>query len=116
MAPEQIEGVRESGPEGDVFALGSTLVWAATGRGPFAADQTAATLYRILSMPPDLDGVPPRVADPARACLAKDPARRPSAVQLDIGLRGHRPPRRTARRRRTRAQPGVGGWSTSWAR
>ena len=34
MAPEQIEGTRESGPEGDVFALGSTLAWAATSRGP----------------------------------------------------------------------------------
>ena len=59
MAPEQIEGMRESGPEGDVFALGSTLAWAATSRGPFATDQTAATLYRIMAMPPDLRGVPP---------------------------------------------------------
>ena len=50
MAPEQIEGTRQSGPDGDVFALGSTLAWAATWRGPFAADQTAATLYRIMTM------------------------------------------------------------------
>jgi len=88
MAPEQIEGMRESGPEGDVFALGSTLAWAATSRGPFAADQTAATLYRIMTMPPDLRGVPPRVAAIVEACLAKDPAARPTAVQLAVRLRG----------------------------
>ncbi|MDT7577886.1 MAG: eukaryotic-like serine/threonine-protein kinase, partial [Pseudonocardiales bacterium] len=106
MAPEQIEGVGESGAEVDVFALGSTLVWAATGRGPFAADQTAATLYRILSMPPDLDGVPPRVADLARACLAKDPARRPSAVQLAVRLRGSDP---------TGSRPDVHPWAADVA-
>jgi len=88
MAPEQIEGMRESGPEGDVFALGSTLAWAATSRGPFATDQTAATLYRIMAMPPDLRGVPPRIAAIAEACLAKDPAQRPTAAQLAVQLRG----------------------------
>jgi serine/threonine protein kinase len=88
MAPEQIEGMRESGPEGDVFALGSTLAWAATSRGPFATDQTAATLYRIMTMPPDLRGVPPRIAAIVETCLAKDPAARPTAVQLAVRLRG----------------------------
>ena len=88
MAPEQIEGTRESGPEGDVFALGSTLAWAATARGPFAADQTAATLYRIMAMPPDLRGVPPRIAAVVEACLAKEPAARPTAVRLAVQLRG----------------------------
>ena len=80
--------MRESGPEGDVFALGSTLAWAATSRGPFATDQTAATLYRIMTMPPDLRGVPPRIAAIVEACLAKDPAARPTAVQLAVRLRG----------------------------
>ena len=88
MAPEQIEGTGESCPEGDVFALGSTLAWAATQRGPFAADQTAATLYRIITMPPDLRGMPPRMASVVAACLAKDPAQRPTAVHLAVQLRG----------------------------
>jgi hypothetical protein len=88
MAPEQIEGMRESGPQGDVFALGSTLAWAATGRGPFATDQTAATLYRIMAMPPDLRGVPPRIASIVEACLVKDPVQRPTPVQLAVRLRG----------------------------
>ncbi len=81
MAPEQIEGTGVSGPPGDVFALGSTLVHAATGRGPFAAEQAAGTLYKILHGEPDLSGVPPRVAAIVAECLAKDPARRPTAVQ-----------------------------------
>src|SRR6185312_625003 len=103
MAPEQIEGLRESGPEGDVFALGSTLAWAATSRGPFAADQTsAATLYRIMTMPPDLRGVPQRVAAIVEACLAKDRAARPTAVQLAVRLRGAGAERAAPRRSRCR--------------
>jgi len=104
MAPEQIEGMRESGPEGDVFALGSTLAWAATSRGAFATDQTAATLYRIMTMPPDLRGVPQRIAAIVEACLAKDPAARPTAGSCRRppparpGLRPHRQ-RPTARGR-----------------
>jgi Protein kinase domain len=87
MAPEQIEGTADSGPAGDVFALGSTLVHAATGRTPFAAEQTAGTVYKILHAEPDLRGVPPRVAAIVSGCLSKDPARRPSAVQLAVALR-----------------------------
>jgi Protein kinase domain len=87
MAPEQIEGTGDSGPPGDVFALGSTLAYAATGRGPFGAEQTAATLYKILNAEPDLRGVPPRVAPIIAGCLAKQPAQRPTAVQLAVTLR-----------------------------
>ena len=117
MAPEQIEGMRESGPEGDVFALGSTLAWAATSRGPFAADQTAATLYRIMTMPPDLRGVPPRIAAIVEACLAKDPggaadrgaARRAAAARARRCPPGRAAPRRSrcrrARRRAARLHP-----------
>ena len=108
MAPEQIEGRRESGPEGDVFALGSTLAWAATSRGPFAADQTAATLYRIMTMPPDLRGVPPRIAAIVEACLAKDrggAADRGAARRAAAG-RGRGGAHRAARRRDRHAAAG----------
>ena len=87
MAPEQIDGTSGSGPPADVFAFGSTLAFAATGRGPFAAEQTAATLYRILHAEPDLRGIPRRMAGVIGACLAKDPAQRPQAVQLAVALR-----------------------------
>ena len=104
MAPEQIEGMRESGPEGDVFALGSTLAWAATSRGPFATDQTAATLYRIMAMPPDLRGVPPRIASIVEAAWPRTPhsARRPCRSRCSSVEQ----PRRRATPRRSRRPPG----------
>jgi serine/threonine protein kinase len=47
MAPEIIEG-EEAGPEADVFSLGTMLYLFATGRLPFTANNTTATLKRIL--------------------------------------------------------------------
>ncbi|MDY7227898.1 protein kinase domain-containing protein [Hyalangium rubrum] len=47
MAPEIIEGL-EAGPEADVFSLGIMLYGFATGRLPFTASNTTATLKRIL--------------------------------------------------------------------
>ncbi|MEU5877798.1 serine/threonine-protein kinase [Spirillospora sp. NPDC047279] len=81
MAPEQVAD-GDSGPAGDVFALGAVLVYASAGTGPFGADENHLVLRRTLLAPPWLDGV----ADPAlRAViagfLAKAPAERPTADQ-----------------------------------
>jgi hypothetical protein len=88
MAPEQVTNPHASGPAADVFAMGATLVYAATGRSPFGAGQAASTLYRVVNLEPDLSGVPPDTARIARACLAKDPAQRPTSVALAAALRG----------------------------
>jgi serine/threonine protein kinase len=88
MAPEQISGSAPGGSAIDVFALGSTLVFAATGRSPFAADSATAALFRVVQSEPDLAGVPGEVLALVRACLDKDPQRRPSAQQIAVGLRG----------------------------
>jgi serine/threonine protein kinase len=47
MAPEIIEGL-EAGPEADVFSLGIMIYAFVTGRLPFTASNTTATLKRIL--------------------------------------------------------------------
>ncbi|MGI5164715.1 PQQ-binding-like beta-propeller repeat protein [Spirillospora sp. CA-253888] len=82
MSPEQAAG-DDTGPAGDVFALGAVLVFAATGQGPFGTGPMHAMLYRIRHEPPQIGGV----ADPAlraliAACLEKDPARRPAVEQI----------------------------------
>jgi hypothetical protein len=88
MSPEQVAGTGPPGAAGDVFSMGATLCFAATGRGPFAAGTGAAVLYRVLEAEPDLRGMPDAAADVARRCLAKDPARRPTAPQVATWLRG----------------------------
>ncbi len=48
MAPEQFQRPREVGPAADVFAMGSVLVHAATGRGPFDSDSPYIVAYQVV--------------------------------------------------------------------
>jgi len=85
LAPDQAIGAVAAEPA-DVFSLAAVLVYAATGRGPFsrAGEQVPAAtlLYRVVHEEPDLTGVPPELLPLLTACLAKDPAARPTAAQL----------------------------------
>ncbi|MGW9449910.1 protein kinase domain-containing protein [Streptomyces sp. NPDC055632] len=81
MSPEQASG-REHTPAGDVFALAGVLVFAATGRGPFGTGSPADLLYRVRYAEPDLTGVPEALLPLLTACLAKDPAARPTTAVL----------------------------------
>ncbi|MEU7894275.1 serine/threonine-protein kinase [Nonomuraea sp. NPDC049152] len=105
MAPEQFSS-GPVGPATDVFAWGSTVAYAASGRPPFGSDTFAAVAYRILHADPDLSEVP----EPLRAIvfrsLTKDPAHRPAARDLLLELlgehtpeHGHAPERRHANER-----------------
>ncbi|MFJ6694096.1 serine/threonine-protein kinase [Streptomyces sp. NPDC091294] len=82
MSPEQARGDRGIGPASDVFALGSVLAFAATGRAPFGDGHPAAMLYRIVQEEPDLTLVDHELRGLVAACLAKDPDARPTAAGI----------------------------------
>ncbi|MCZ1008252.1 protein kinase domain-containing protein [Streptomyces lydicus] len=77
MAPEQFQRPREVGPAADVFALGSVLVHAATGRGPFDSESPYLVAYQVVHDEADLADVPAELVPLIESCLAKDPADRP---------------------------------------
>ncbi|GAA0410467.1 hypothetical protein Acor_14160 [Acrocarpospora corrugata] len=85
MSPEQLAG-RRPGPASDVFSWAVTLSFAATGRPAFGNDSIPAVMNRIMHREPDLAEVPARLRGVLRACLAKDPAARPSAAKLLMTL------------------------------
>jgi serine/threonine protein kinase len=77
MAPEQATGGTVGEPA-DVFALGATAYYAATGKSPFGDGDPSAILYRIVHQEPDLTGCPPELLPLVGSCLAKEPDERPS--------------------------------------
>ncbi|MFJ4534241.1 protein kinase domain-containing protein [Streptomyces nigrescens] len=91
MAPEQFQRPREVGPAADVFALGSVLVHAATGRGPFDSESPYLVAYQVVHDEADLAGVPPELVPLVESCLAKDPADRPTPDALMELLRTDTP-------------------------
>ncbi|QKW37402.1 serine/threonine protein kinase [Actinomadura sp. NAK00032] len=90
MAPEQFAG--RAGPAADLFAWAGTLLFAATGRDPFAGGPLPAVMYRILHETPDLRALPapsPRSPPPAW------PRTRPTAPPprtSSSGSSAHAPP------------------------
>ncbi|MFD2121071.1 serine/threonine-protein kinase [Streptomyces cirratus] len=87
MAPEQFQSPREVGTAADVFALGAVLVHAATGRGPSDSDSHYLVAYQVVHGEPDLTGLPEPLVPLVAQCLAKDPARRPTADALIARMR-----------------------------
>src|ERR1700733_245944 len=87
MSPEQAQG-HPVGPSSDVFSLGSVLAFAATGAAPFGSGGTEifAIAYRVVNGEPDLSRVPASLRPLIDACLAKDPAARPSDGQLILDV------------------------------
>ncbi|WP_333732973.1 serine/threonine-protein kinase [Streptomyces sp. IBSBF 3010] len=77
MPPEQAEGGKV-GQAGDVFALGAVLAFASTGREPFGQGPPLAILHRVVNGEPRLDGLHGPLRLLISACLAKDPAARPT--------------------------------------
>jgi eukaryotic-like serine/threonine-protein kinase len=81
MAPERFDG-QSATTAADVFAWGGVVAYAGTGRTPFAAETPAAVAIRIMTRPPDLDGLSGPLRDLVEWAVAKNPADRPSAREL----------------------------------
>ncbi|MEY2452121.1 MAG: eukaryotic-like serine/threonine-protein kinase [Acidimicrobiaceae bacterium] len=83
--PEQARGEAADG-KGDVYSLALVLIEAVTGRVPFAADSTIATLMARVDTPVE---VPPELG-PLRRVLERagrtDPSERPDAGEFALGL------------------------------
>ncbi|WP_445520859.1 protein kinase domain-containing protein [Streptomyces sp. NEAU-174] len=92
MAPEQFQRPRAVGPAADVFALGSVLVHAATGRGPFESESPYIVAYQVVHDEADLAGVPDELLPLVQRCLAKNPEDRPTPDALMTVLRAVRGP------------------------
>ncbi len=80
MAPEQLEG-KEADARTDIFALGTIIYEAATGRRPFTGKSQASLIAAILTAePPSISTLrpmtPPALDRAVTTCLAKNPEER----------------------------------------
>ena len=87
MSPEHFTD-DEVGTASDMFAWGTTMVFAATGRPAFGNDEMGKVMHRILTAEPDLGDLSGPLRDLVVDCLAKDPAARPTAREAQERLVG----------------------------
>ncbi|GGM02684.1 serine/threonine-protein kinase AfsK [Streptomyces fumigatiscleroticus] len=89
MSPEQAKDSRSVTGASDVFSLGSTLVFAATGHAPFHGANPVETVFMLLREGPDLDGLPQELRPLIESCMQMDPAARPTPADLQSQLAPH---------------------------
>jgi Protein kinase domain len=82
MAPEQAKDASRASPASDVFSLGATLVYAATGHPPYQGETVMDVLVRLATEPPDLTGLPEELYGLVAACLERVPRDRPSDTAI----------------------------------
>ena len=86
MAPEQARDTRQATTASDVFSLGATMLFAATGHAPYHGETVMDVLVRLATEPPDLSGLPHDLADIVQACLHRDPRKRPTSAAVVANL------------------------------
>ncbi|MFE9256728.1 serine/threonine-protein kinase [Streptomyces sp. NPDC006879] len=89
MSPEQAKDSRSVKGASDVFSLGSTLVFAATGHPPFHGANPVETVFMLLREGPNLEGLPPELRPLIDSCMQMDAALRPSPADLQAQLSPH---------------------------
>ncbi|MCP2341703.1 serine/threonine-protein kinase [Actinomadura rupiterrae] len=82
MAPEQARGTREVTAASDVYSLGATLLFAATGHGPYPGRTVLELVAQLLGEDPDLAGLPTGLAELVGGCLARAPRARPTPAEI----------------------------------
>ena len=82
MAPEQARDTRQASAASDVFSLGATLLYAATGHAPYQGETIMDVLVRLATEPPDLAGLPAELTGLVTACLERSPRQRPTSATL----------------------------------
>ena len=91
MAPEQARDGTLASPASDIFSLGATLVFAATGHPPYQGETVMDILVRLATEPPDLTGLPDELIGLVTACLERVPRDRPTdaAILAELGSFAH---------------------------
>ncbi|KUL34108.1 serine/threonine protein kinase [Streptomyces sp. NRRL F-4489] len=89
MSPEQARDSRSVTGASDVFSLGSTLVFAATGHAPFHGANPVETVFMLLREGPDLAGLPEELRPLMESCMQMEAAQRPSPADLQSQLAPH---------------------------
>ncbi|WP_417801283.1 PQQ-binding-like beta-propeller repeat protein [Streptomyces gamaensis] len=89
MSPEQARDSRSVTGASDVFSLGSTLVFAATGHAPFHGANPVETVFMLLREGPDLSGLPDELRPLIESCMQMAAEHRPSPADLQSRLAPH---------------------------
>src|SRR5260370_24205921 len=82
MGPEQGRDTRQASVASDVYSLGATLVFAATGHAPYAGDTVMDVLARLATEDPDLSGLPGELTPLITACMQRLPRIRPTSSAM----------------------------------
>ncbi|MFI2348510.1 PQQ-binding-like beta-propeller repeat protein [Streptomyces sp. NPDC019443] len=89
MSPEQARDSRSVTGASDVFSLGSTLVFAATGHAPFHGANPVETVFMLLREGPDLLGLPDELRPLIESCMQMEAGLRPTPEDLQAQLAPH---------------------------